>query len=161
MSDSSFDFDLIQDLALLMICLGHEAEHAPYEGQRYTPSPPHPNAPAGYPQENYFPATNSFPPPPNAGYGPPQGYNPADYPPPGAQAMHPDQYDYPPQGGYSPTREDPYAAGQGRGRRGDENVSAEPSLKSTAVTAPAATGTARAAADTPEEGGSGFTLVVL
>ena len=70
--------------------------------------------------------------------------------------MPAEPYGYPPQGGYSPPREDPYA-GQGRGRRSDDNVSAEPSLNNTVTTAAIpATGVAAA---TPEEGGFGFDSV--
>lgn len=123
--------------------LGYEAENAgyqePYPEGQYSPLPPAPaniTAP-GYPAENYYPSTNQFPPPPNAAYAANQNYNPADYPPPPGTQIHPD-YGYPtqpgytpPQGVYSPLPPDQYSGGPGRGRRGDENVSAEPYLNTT------------------------------
>lgn len=137
--------------------LGQEAEqeraYDDYPPQQpYAPiSPPPPGAPpAGYPQptENYYPSTNSFPPPPqNAAYPPGGNYNPAEYPAqpvqqPGAQ-IHP-EYGYPPQSGYTPPTggpytppaADPYAPAGSRPRRADENVSAQPFISNTIPGAP-------------------------
>ena len=139
---------------LLTICVnancpaGQEAEQRGEYDERYPPEQPYsPGANptgAGYPQpqDNYYPSTNAFPPPPNPGpYSPTPAYNPAEYPAQPAQAgqpsaqIHPD-YGYPagnpyappgPGGVYSPPPADPYAA-PGAPRRADENVSAEPFL---------------------------------
>ena len=119
--------------------LEYEAEHSGYDEGPYSPgpysplSPPVQNLPApGHHPDAYYPATNNFPPPPNAQYSPQPAYNPADYAPPNQQT-HPD-YGYPPQQGYTPPQGvyspppvDPYAQAPGR-RRGDENVSADPYL---------------------------------
>lgn len=120
--------------------------------QPYAPLSPPPAGPppAGYPQtqENYYPSSNSFPPPPNAGYSPAPGFNPTEYPAqpaaqqPGAQ-IHPD-YGYPPQTGYTPPTggpytppvADPYLPAGNRARRGDENVSAAPFVNNTTPGAP-------------------------
>lgn len=134
--------------------LGYEAEHGQYDDQNQynsQPYPPGPYAPqtppppgaqaAAYqpPQEGYYPSTNAFPPPPNAGYSPSPNYNPADFPPPPNAQIHPD-YGYapqgpyaPPQGPYSPQPADPNAGA--RGRRPEENVSAEPPLNKHSYTA--------------------------
>ncbi|MCJ1316437.1 hypothetical protein MMC15_001758 [Xylographa vitiligo] len=125
----------------------HEADHPGYEGGLYSPGPYSPMSPGAppppltapeYHPDAYYPATNQFPPPPNVGYSPQPAYNPAEYAPPNAQAHpaygYPPQEGYtPPQGPYSPLPVDPYgqappAAG---GRRGEENVSAEPHLNTT------------------------------
>ena len=113
---------------------GLEAEDAAHYNQRspgYDPafSPLSPTAPQvieqGYPPENYYPATNQFPPPPAANYSPQPAYNPADFAPP-----HGQQQDYayahqqgyaPPQGVFSPPPDAAYPPGRGRG--GGENVS--------------------------------------
>lgn len=91
----------------------------------------------GYPPDQFYPATNQFPPPPNIA----PVYNPADYGPP--PQVHPD-YGYSPQQQgyqppapemYSPMPPDPYA-GQNNGRRANENVSAEPYLNTTSAVPP-------------------------
>lgn len=100
---------------------------------------------AAYPStpqsHEFYPATNTFPPPPTDNYGhqadyPQQEYrpyNPADYPPPPGVSVAPrDRQDerYPspdPNLGYPPTNEtfagDPRYAGDHRGRPGPEHVS--------------------------------------
>lgn len=115
---------------------GQEAEQqrAFEEGQQ-------PYAPYNQPQpgaaDPYFPPSNSGPPPANSGYIASPGYNPADYPPPSAPQppaqIHPDygyqpQPAYPPPAGgpYTPGQVDPYGPPGNGGRRGDENVSAQP-----------------------------------
>ncbi len=147
-----------------MCAPGYEDEpgrYDDYHDQRYSPSPPSPRSSAApYQQGNYFPASNNFPPPPNPGYVPTQNYNPANYPPPPPPpGIQGNPYGYAPQGGYTPPGEHAYMAPQSRGRRGDENVSAEPFLNNTETAFPApATGAAGSAAALREEGGSGFDL---
>ena len=101
---------------------------------------------AAYPptpqSHEFYPATNSFPPPPTDNYGhqadyPYQPYNPADYPPPPAaggasRGRHDERYHSPdPNLGYPPTNEtfagDSRYAGDNRGRPGPEHVSSTPS----------------------------------
>ncbi|KAJ6109912.1 hypothetical protein N7486_002147 [Penicillium sp. IBT 16267x] len=98
--------------------------HDPYE-ESYDPEPypasPRPAPNYQEPPANYFPNTNSFPPPPgsttNLNTAPSPAYNPADYPPPPGAAPQPQPYNY---GAPGPGTEQ-YAP---RPRRGDENVSA-------------------------------------
>lgn len=98
--------------------------HDPYE-ESYDPEPyPASRANPNYqePPANYYPNTNSFPPPPgsttNLNAAPsPNAYNPADYPPPPGAAPQPQPYNY---GAPGPGTEQ-YAP---RPRRVDENVSA-------------------------------------
>ncbi|KAJ5805994.1 uncharacterized protein N7503_003596 [Penicillium pulvis] len=99
--------------------------HDPYE-ESYDPEPyPASHAAPGYqePPANYYPNTNSFPPPPGSttnlhGAPSPMAYNPADYPPPPGAAPQPQPYNY---GAPGPGTEQ-YAP---RPRRVDENVSAQ------------------------------------
>lgn len=109
-------------------------------------SPPPMGANAAYPptpqSQDYYPATNSFPPPPTDNYGrqpdyPPHEYppyNPADYPPPPGAAgvprgRHDERYASPDLG-YPPANEtfagDTRYAGDNRGRPGPEHVSSTP-----------------------------------
>ena len=107
-----------------------EAEQDPYEEHYdpapYTPSPPPAAGGAYQPPNQFYPQTNQFPPPPNAGPYSPSPYNPADYPPPPGAAppgvTGQPEYGYPPGGGAFP----PPAEEQFRPRRADENVSAAP-----------------------------------
>lgn len=104
--------------------LGYDnAHHDPYE-ESYEPYPHSPQgAPhAQYPDNNEYPNTNYFPPPPGSTpnlNATPQPYNPAEYPPPPGAAPPPQPYSY---GGAGPgPGPEPYAP---RPRRADENVSA-------------------------------------
>ena len=122
--------------------IGYEAEQANQYNENYSAGspiyspplqpPPVNNLPAPYPNENYYPSTNSFPPPPTAAPYNPAPYNPADYAQ-GTQQIHPDYYNQggyipPEQSQYQPPMAEPYAQpAPGRARRGDENVSFEPS----------------------------------
>ncbi|KAJ5621305.1 hypothetical protein N7528_006088 [Penicillium herquei] len=89
-----------------------------YEPAGYSASPA---ANFQHPQDNYYPNTNSFPPPPastsNLNVAQPNSYNPAEYPPPPGAAPQPQAYNY---GAPGPGTEQ-YAP---RPRRADENVSA-------------------------------------
>lgn len=81
---------------------------------------PSPGAP-GPPTENYYPYTNSFPPPPGSTPNlPPTSYHPGEYPPPPAPGAVPPMHEYPHPPGAPPGNE-PYAP---QPRRADENVSA-------------------------------------
>ncbi|TKA70739.1 hypothetical protein B0A49_05453 [Cryomyces minteri] len=110
-------------------------------------SPDH-YSPLGYPPEEYYPQTNNFPPPPNAGYAPPADYtrqapyNPSEFPPPPGMTpqpqLVPEQFGHPVHhpnmtgealdphlGQYPPPREyDPYPGDERyRGRGNDpENM---------------------------------------
>jgi len=120
---------------------GREEEEASY-GQNqepYTPPPMGPNANFTSPQD-YYPQSNSFPPPPgNTSFGPTEyaPYNPADYHPqaagiPRSAAPQPDQRysQYTPTDTYAgdmrfdppPTHEQNYDSRY----RGPQNVSADP-----------------------------------
>ncbi|KAH8695968.1 hypothetical protein BGW36DRAFT_179272 [Talaromyces proteolyticus] len=96
----------------------HDSYEEPYDPAPYIPSPP-PAGPAPA-VDNYYPYTNSFPPPPGVTPNPPpMSYPAAEYPPPGTTSAPPPQ-GYPPPPGPPPTNE-PYAP---QPRRADENVSA-------------------------------------
>lgn len=122
----------------------YDESYPPQAQQQFSPISPPPNpqggAEAGYAPGQYYPQSNSFPPPPGPGYTPqPAAYGHEQYPaPPGAQPQMSQEYGYPQQTGYTPPPPnagqhpytpppDPYGQG-GRTRRADENVSAAPVL---------------------------------
>ncbi|EEH07741.1 conserved hypothetical protein [Histoplasma capsulatum G186AR] len=102
----------------------HDHDYSDSYEDGYEPAPYPPSPPSNGP--NYYAQGSQFPPPPGAAPVPPPNvqpgpYNPADYPPPpGAAPQPPSNYPYPPPPGV-----DAYAP---RSARGDENVSAVPTL---------------------------------
>lgn len=124
---------------------GREREEEAYaqEQAQYTPPPMGANAGEYTPQHDYYPQSNSFPPPPTndypareANYPPGEypPYNPADYPPPPGATPAPGADGYPasPGGHYNNYAPNETFAGDNRyedpeyhhnGRRGPENVS--------------------------------------
>ncbi|KAF9885290.1 hypothetical protein FE257_013091 [Aspergillus nanangensis] len=82
-----------------------------YSSEPYAPSPS--VQPAL--DNQFYPNSNYFPPPPGSGPRPAPAYNPGDYPPPLGAVNPPQPYGYP-----SPPVPEPYAP---RPRRADENVS--------------------------------------